>query len=193
MEGGGLHCFNKCTHPYIQRALEDKSYIFIYGQSGTGKTHLAFHIASCAKDIGMRPVVIATEPGTTLYAQHLSEGIDIVTVMSIDEMASMVLKLVLDGFYVVVDSINSLYRLNPGIEYARILSFTSAMLRESGGFATGQMGMDDVASGFNYIAPWARIVGVTEKVSPSKFKLTIIKPERRIMAFKVERGIVEWT
>ncbi len=192
MEGGGLHCFSECTHPYLKWALEDRLFIFIYGPAGTGKTHLAFHIAECARESGMDPTIIATEPGTTLFAQHFGMRIPIVTVMSIDEMASVIVERVMKGSYIVVDSINSLYRLNPGIEYARILAFSSSILREAGGLATGQVSLDDTASGFNYIAPWANIIGVTDKMSPSRFKLTIIKPERRIMTFKVERGTVEW-
>lgn len=168
----------------------EKSFFLVYGPYATGKTHLAYEAYLVAEMYGYKPIIIATEPGTASFLSGLD--VDSVRVLTMDELAREATKAVVNGRYTVIDSINWLYRENPGPEHGRLLAYVSALLGSKGGFATAQVaGGDDEASGFPYMFPWSRVIARTRRET-GLYLLEFMRPLRRILGFEIRGKRVKW-
>ena len=181
---------SRCLHPVLEKAVSSRYSIFIYGPAATGKTHIAFSIAECGPE-DLNPIVIATEPGTLTYSRHY--GLPVDKALTLDELVEKVTTYVVEGRYPIIDTINWPYRSNPGIDSGRMLSFISALLHESGGIAVGQVSLEEsMPSGAQYILPWMKMTARTQRGVGGRFMLIVEKPFRRVLAFTIKEGRVEW-
>ncbi|MCE4603025.1 MAG: ATP-binding protein [Desulfurococcales archaeon] len=180
---------SRCLHPILENAVKARSSILIYGPASTGKTHIAFAIQRCSPP-GVRAIVVATEPGTLAFSRHY--GIPAVEVLSIDEMARVVTRLIMEGIYPIIDTINWHYRSSPGHRLGRIVAYVSSLLGASGGVAVAQVSGDGEASGASYIVPWMEYQAYTEKLGNGRYKMTIQKPYKRIIIYRLAGREVEW-
>lgn len=181
------------THPYIAAQVENRRFVFVYGPYGTGKTRLAVHVARLASKLGLNPVFLETEAVGSIVSR-LYEGL-VESAKSFDELARLVAYHSLGGRYLVVDSVNSFYRSEPPSVRRRILAFIASCLRKTGGLAVGQARLagDELTSpGLRVISHYAEIVAFTSRVGSEKFKLEVLKPERRVLLFRLAQGDVEW-
>ncbi len=174
----------------LEKAVSNRYSIFIYGPAATGKTHIAFTVAQCSPE-DLSPVIIATEPGTLTYSRHY--GLPVDKALTLDELVEKVTSHVVEGRYPIIDTINWPYRSSPGVEGGRMLSFISSLLHESGGMAVGQVSLEEsMPSGAQYILPWMRMTARTQRAAGGRFILIVEKPFRRVLAFTVREGRVEW-
>lgn len=180
-------------HPFrnlFYRLVEEKVFILVYGPYATGKTHLAYEVYNIALELGYNPVIIATEPGTKAFLR----GVEAVrtTVLTMDELVEATTRIVLEGRYPVIDSINWFYRERPGPEYGRLLAYISALLRGKGGFATAQVsGVEEEASGSPYILPWSHAHGRTLR-EKGLYLLEFETPVKKVLGFRIRGKRVEW-
>jgi len=178
------------SHPIFTRFIDKKMLFLVYGPAATGKTHLAYHAYAIAGSRGLNPVFIATEPGTITFLEHM--GIDYIVARSMDEVSRLAAEAAFQGSYIIVDSINWHYREAPGLDAARHLAFTSAMIASSGGFATAQVSMEESRpSGEPYIVHWAHALGGTAR-RDGVFELRLVRPIEKILVFRLEGGRVVW-
>lgn len=180
---------SKCLHPILERAVESRSSIVIYGPAGTGKTRIAFRVYTCSPG-GLRPVIVATEPGTLIFSRHY--GIPVVEALSIDELVRVVTEIVAEGRYPIVDTINWHYRSSPGPDTGRAVAYISALLASVGGLAVAQVSGEGEASGSQYILPWMEYIASTGKLGEAKFKLTLHKPYKRVIVYRLRGREIEW-
>ena len=179
---------SRCLHPALEKAVSESSPILIYGPAATGKTHIAFTIYRCTSD--RNPVLLATEPGTLAYAR--SYGLPVQPILSMDELTRQLTEYIVNGYYPIIDTINWHYRSDPTIESATMLAYASALLREAGGTALGQVSGEGGPAGAKYLLPWMIYVAETQRLAQNKFKLTFYRPYRLTALFRVARGGVEW-
>ncbi|MCE4601337.1 MAG: ATP-binding protein [Desulfurococcales archaeon] len=176
--------------PLISRSVGRKKLFLVYGESATGKTHMAYEIYNYAASQGLNPVFIATEPGTATFLSAV--GGEFIRVLSLDELARQITYHASMKRYIVVDSVNWHYREAPGPSGGRILAYISALLREAGGFATAQVsGGEGGPSGAPYIMPWAGTVGVTRR-GDGIFLVELLKPVKRLLGFRIRGTSLEW-
>ena len=174
----------------LLEALEAPGALVIYGPAATGKTHLAYFLYKLLSRAG-KSRIIATEPGTTAFLEHIGEAYT--PAMTIDELAKILTESVLSGERPVVDSLNWHYRERPGPDAARMLAYSSSILAAARGVAVLQVSGEGRPSGEPFIAPWAGAVVETGKVRPGVFRALLLRPERRVMLFRVgPGGAVEW-
>ncbi|MCE4628550.1 MAG: hypothetical protein F7C34_05345 [Desulfurococcales archaeon] len=167
----------------LARALESRTHILIYGPAATGKTHLAHAFFMHAEEAGLRPIIVATEPGTITYVEHVG-SLDHVTARTLDEMAKIVAEESLRGRLPIIDSINWHYRESPGLGSARSLAFTASLLYSHGGVSTAQVaGEGRLPSGAPFILPYAGLLAETRR-REGRFELIIIRPVRRTAVFQ---------
>jgi len=177
-------------HPLLRGFLRDRLFILVYGEAGTGKTRLAYAYYREALASGAQARLIATEPGTVAFLESLGE--DYVWAGSLDAMVEEATAAALNNMLVVVDSVNYYYRGEEWPQGARLLAYSSAILREAGGLATAQVtGSGDAPSGARYMIPWAHVVARTRR-SRDSFILEVERPVERILAFRVKGADIEW-
>ncbi len=168
----------------------NKGFFLVYGPYASGKTHLAIEAYRIASSLGYNPVIIATEPGTSSIARLIR--IPFIEALNMDELLSKVTLEVAKGRYPVIDSINWHYRENPGPVFGRYMAYISALLLESGGFATAQVsGELGEASGSPYLLPWASSLARTRREGDA-YILIFERPLRRILGFRIRRYSIEW-
>ena len=167
----------------LARAVESRTHVLIYGPAATGKTHLAHAFFIHAENEGLHPIIVATEPGTITYLEHVGD-LDYKTARTIDEMARIAAEESLQGRYVIIDSINWHYRENPILGSARSLAFTASLLYAHGGMSTAQVaGSGRLPSGAPFLLPYAGLIGETRR-GDGRFELIIIRPVRRTAIFQ---------
>jgi len=174
--------------------LENRGFIFIYGEPGTGKSHIVMDLYMYAEERGLNPLLIAAEDGTRILAREA--GVDATVAYSVRDIAEAVSQCILEGRVPFVDSISAPYRSSPGETERAALAAVSAMMREAGGVAVGHArGSDDNDSpAWTSIVPWANLVARTGKV-PGRggvFYLELIKGGGGVYAFRVRGVGVEW-
>ena len=163
--------------------------LLIFGEAATGKTHLAYYFCRKLEEKGGCSF-IAVEPGTTLFLRRIGGEFDYAA--SIDELARIAVREAAESNFIVIDSINWLYRDEPGIKSARYISLVSALLYEVGGVAVAQVsGEERLPSGHKFLTPWYRGIARTSR-EKDLFKLELIRPFKRVFAFKIRDGSVEW-
>ncbi|MEM1927920.1 MAG: hypothetical protein QXS85_04215 [Acidilobaceae archaeon] len=174
--------------------MTSRRFVFIYGVSGSGKTRLALHVARLASESGLSVLLVETEPVKSIVSR-LYEG-EIRSVSSFDELARVVAQAALSNRYLVVDSVNSLYLDEPPLARRRTLAFIASMLKKTGGLAVGQARLREdggiTSPGLELISVYADVIAQSQKVGENKFKLEVLKPERRVMLFRVLEADVEW-
>ncbi|MEM0340715.1 MAG: hypothetical protein QXN05_05940 [Acidilobaceae archaeon] len=181
------------SHPYLEQLVAARRFAFVYGPFGTGKTRLAVHVAKLALGIGLNPLFVETEAVGTAVSRLYEGAFKIAT--SFDEMVHTIALAALSKRYLVVDSINSFYLSEPPSIRKRALTFVAATLKRTGGFAVGQVREKEgvlTSPGLNLVSSYADVIARTEKIDRDRFKLEVLKPERKLMLFRVSRGDVEW-
>ncbi len=175
----------------FEKYITKTKFTLIYGKAGTGKTHLAYYAYKIAEKKMLRPIFIATEPGTTLFLRKA--GFDLfITAQTIDGLLREALYHALMGEYVIIDSINWHYRSNPDISYARIISFLSSLLMRTGGLATAQVsGEGNLPSGAPYLIPWTHNILKTSKIN-DKFLIEVLRPIRKTLMYTVRGLEIKW-
>ena len=164
--------------------------MLVYGEAGTGKTHIALDAYKTLIELGGSPRLLATEPGTTLLARKTNTPH--IEILSMDELVLEATRIVAEKGYPIIDSINWHYRPSPGPRLGKQLAYLSALLRESGGLATAQVsGGEAEPSGAPYILPWTHVIVRTYR-RRGVFYLEFQKPVRRILGFKIRGEEVEW-
>ncbi|MEN2999002.1 MAG: ATP-binding protein [Acidilobaceae archaeon] len=178
-------------HPYIGAIVKNRSFTFIYGPPGSGKTRLGLEVARIAESLGYGVSVIATEAGTSLAYRSLGEAVS--TALSIDDMVMKVVRGALRGEYVIVDTVNSYYRDSPSYESRGLLALASAMMRLSGGLALGQVSFDEqTAPGAAAVEKYALVTGMTRRLHEGKYLLEIVKPSRKLLVYEIRGEEVLW-
>lgn len=172
--------------------MRDRRFTYIYGPPASGKTHLAFHVARVSASLGLEPVVVATEAGTLLYARHHKTEAPVVFAYGLEDMVAKILENAAKGRFVIVDTINSYYRHEAGLEGGSMLALASSVLASSGGLAIGQARAPEGSPGLGILDLYAHVLGFIEK-SGRLSRLVLVRPERRVLAFRVVGGgEIEW-
>ncbi len=175
--------------------------VLVYGEAGTGKTTLMLEALRRSRG---RSVYIGTE-GSAAYQPRVESlgGLDhvlFVEVDSLEEQTRLVLSLASLGprtlSMLVVDSVNSLYRLEEDIQKAgMMLGLQMAVLRQlsrSGvvTLTTGQVhGEGDEASGTWLLEFWAPLI-IRLKRAGAEREAEVVKPEEH--TFKARFTITGW-
>jgi energy-coupling factor transporter ATP-binding protein EcfA2 len=184
--------------PAVKKWILEGKFIFIYGAAGTGKSHLALNFANfSSRELSLKACIIATETGTlTLLRRHPpQEGVKIYFSPTLKSMLDQFLDCLYEGRYVVIDTINALH--DGTANSYRLIGLISSMSRASslGVLALGQVREVEAEglypAAWQAVIPWAEVVGRTSKLG-DKFLLSIEKPRRGIMAFRIRDGEVEW-
>ncbi|MEB3760491.1 MAG: AAA family ATPase [Desulfurococcales archaeon] len=166
-------------------------FTLVYGRAGTGKTHLAYYAYLVAKSKNLDPVLIATEPGTTLFLRKIQHA-EYHVAHTLDELVRLVTSNSLRGKFIIIDSVNWHYRSEPGIENGKILMYLSSVARSTGGLYTAQVsGEGLLPSGAPYIIPWAHIVIRTSKIN-DKFLAESLRPHRKTLMYEIRGKDLRW-
>lgn len=181
------------AHPLIAGIVKNRELAYIYGPPGTGKTRIGVHIFKLARSLGLNPIFIATEAGSVIVVDSL-EG-EARVARTADDLARHAGEASLKGMYIIVDTINSHYRVEPNMYSRRLLAATLAFMRVAGGLALGQASEFSGtlrSPGMKIIERYAKVVGYTSRVEGGKFMLKIVKPWEKILLFKVEGEDLRW-
>lgn len=175
----------------VREAISRGAFIFYYGEPSSGKTCLARLFIETLRALGFRYCYVATESGSIAV-----EGEERVFAISMEHMAELVFKCVVDGRVPVVDTLNAYY--TGSIDDARILAFVSALARTASipVIAAGQTTVGGRPRGAPWIMPWAEYVGLLKRVREGTSALYFQKPLKAIVAFRISggvRGKICWT
>ncbi len=197
----------------IDRLLRDNNSLLVYGEAATGKTSLLLHIAKTLSMNGLNALFISTEG--SLYQARVSlepenySNIIFTEIYSLDELLECVLSyipLLHKIKYILIDSINALYRLSSWEEgsiekFGLINALLKDFVNKRNGllFASAQVrAVDDsnevIASGMTILEYWFDII-VQLRRENGKRVLKIIKPkgyERELIEFKISSKRIEW-
>mgnify|MGYP000135472172 CR=1 FL=1 len=123
---------------YNDLLLKEKCMILIYGEAGSGKTNLTLFLLAKASRNGRRGIYISTEGKIyqALVDQDKFTNVFFSEVYDLNELSKLIfeLKTLLDKLddkkmVIVVDTINSLYRLQENLEHAvTVLNMQLALL-----------------------------------------------------------------
>ncbi len=183
-------------NPIIRRWIKRKYFIFIYGPSGTGKSHLARSFSiEVTRSFNMKSCIIATEVGTMSLLRKYPPLKEVEVHFSEDPRGFLnaFLKCFWEGKYVIIDTINSFYLED--FKTFKIIGFVSALSRlsHSGVLAFGQVREASTLypAVEQAIIPWADVIAHISK-NKNKYLLIIEKPISGIMAFVINDGEVRW-
>ena len=123
---------------YNDLLLKEKCMILIYGEAGSGKTNLTLFLLAKASRNGRRGIYISTEGKTyqALVNQDRFTNVFFSEVYELNELSKLIFELetlldTLNGerMVIVIDTINSLYRLQENLEHAvTVLNMQLALL-----------------------------------------------------------------
>jgi len=197
----------------IDRILKDNNSLLVYGEAATGKTSLLLHIVKTISINGLNALFISTEG--SLYQAKVSlepenySNVLFTEIYGLDELLEYVLlyvPLLHKIRYIVIDSINALYRLSSWEEgsiekFGLINALLKEFVNKRNGllFASAQVrAVDDssevVASGMSILEYWFDII-IQLRRENGKRVLKIIKPrgyERELIEFKITSKGIEW-
>jgi len=197
----------------IDRILKDNNSLLVYGEAATGKTSLLLHIVKTISINGLNALFISTEG--SLYQARVSlepenySNVLFTEIYGLDELLEYVLlyiPLLHKIRYVVIDSINALYRLSSWEEgsiekFGLINALLKEFVNKRNGllFASAQVrAVDDssevIASGMSILEYWFDII-IQLRRENGKRVLKIIKPrgyEKELIEFKITSKGIEW-
>ena len=197
----------------IDKILKDNNSLLVYGEAATGKTSLLLHIVKTISLNGLNALFISTEG--SLYQARVSlepenySNVLFTEIYGLDELLEYVLlyvPLLHKIRYIVIDSINALYRLSSWEEgsiekFGLINALLKEFVNKRNGllFASAQVrAVDDssevVASGMSILEYWFDII-IQLRRENGKRVLKIIKPrgyERELIEFKITSKGIEW-
>ena len=197
----------------IDRILKDNNSLLVYGEAATGKTSLLLHIVKTISIKGLNALFISTEG--SLYQARVSlepenySNVLFTEIYGLDELLEYVLlyiPLLHKIRYVVIDSINALYRLSSWEEgsiekFGLINALLKEFVNKRNGllFASAQVrAVDDssevIASGMSILEYWFDII-IQLRRENGKRVLKIIKPrgyEKELIEFKITSKGIEW-
>ncbi|AMD31076.1 MAG: PhoH family protein [Acidilobus sp.] len=184
---------------FISKLIDEQKFMVVYGPFGTGKTRLAFEVAKYIMSQGRSVRVMATEPGTLSYARNVVTCVPYVIILAADQLVNEVVRAASEGASIIIDSINWPFRSLTGGYPLRALSFISAVLRQVGGFAVGQVsevqeGEYEMSLG-KWVLPWADAIAYTTRVMCKRgpcVTLTFIKPYLNSLIFELEKEGIRW-
>ncbi len=195
---------------YNDLLLKEKSMILIYGEAGSGKTNLTLFLLAKASRNGRRGIYISTE-GKIYQAvvdQEKFTNVFFSEVYDLNELSKLIfeLKTLLDKLddrkmVIVVDTINSLYRLQENLEHAvTVLNMQLAFLYKLSRLGctvivTGQVRErleEEVrattsidVSGSTYLRFWPDIIIRLERVGARRM-LIVEKPIDMELGFEIK-------
>lgn len=183
----------------LSELIDNDRFVVVYGPFGTGKTRLAFEVARHFMSKGHEVRLLATEPGTLSYARNVVTCVPYITILTADQLVSEVVRAAAEGTKIIVDSINWPFRSLQGEYPLRLLSFVSAIMRQAGGFAVGQVaevegGEFEMSLG-RWVLPWADAIAYTNRIMCKRgpcVALTFIKPFISTLIFELKKEGVEW-
>ncbi len=182
---------------------EKPSYIFVYGEAGSGKTNLATWISSTAIALGYKVFYLSSEGELFIdrilnFCEHMENQcmLDMLhssIVMDFYDQAQELLHLYSrvsrsenDRVLVVIDSINGLFReIAEREEALRVLAYQSSILRALTSLgittiATGQVRAYEEneidASGAKYISWWATHIYRLQRLEGGLREMLLLKP-----------------
>ncbi len=197
----------------IDKILKDNNSLLVYGEAATGKTSLLLHIVKTISMNGLNALFISTEG--SLYQARVSlepenySNVLFTEIYGLDELLEYVLlyvPLLHKIRYIVIDSINALYRLSSWEEgsiekFGLINALLKEFVNKRNGllFASAQVrAVDDssevIASGMSILEYWFDII-IQLRRENGKRVLKIIKPrgyERELIEFKITSKGIEW-
>ena len=197
----------------IDKILKDNNSLLVYGEAATGKTSLLLHIVKTISMNGLNALFISTEG--SLYQARVSlepenySNVLFTEIYGLDELLEYVLlyiPLLHKIRYVVIDSINALYRLSSWEEgsiekFGLINALLKEFVNKRNGllFASAQVrAVDDssevIASGMSILEYWFDII-IQLRRENGKRVLKIIKPrgyEKELIEFKITSKGIEW-
>ena len=197
----------------IDKILKDNNSLLVYGEAATGKTSLLLHIVKTISMNGLNALFISTEG--SLYQARVSlepenySNVLFTEIYGLDELLEYVLlyvPLLHKIRYIVIDSINALYRLSSWEEgsiekFGLINALLKEFVNKRNGllFASAQVrAVDDssevIASGMSILEYWFDIIIQLRRESGKRI-LKIIKPkgyERELIEFKITSKGIEW-
>ena len=197
----------------IDKMLKDNNSLLVYGEAATGKTSLLLHIVKTISINGLNALFISTEG--SLYQARVSlepenySNVLFTEIYSLDELLEYILlyvPLLHKLRYIVIDSINALYRLSSWEEgsiekFGLINALLKKLVNKRNGllFASAQVrAVDDssevIASGMSILEYWFDII-IQLRRENGRRVLKIIKPrgyERELIEFKITSKGIEW-
>ncbi|MCE4623975.1 MAG: ATP-binding protein [Caldisphaeraceae archaeon] len=182
-------------HPIISDYINKRLFIVVYGPPRTGKTHLAFSIARYLLSNNIKAGIIATEASTFTFARNVEHNTEVYLCITKEQLVKKVIDFIIENRYIVLDSINWLFRSFNDETSQKELSFISSLMGTYGGFATGQVSeIEDTykMSMDSWILPWANVIGAAKKLNNNLVELKIERPKEVIMKYKITRDGVDW-
>ncbi|AFZ70891.1 DNA replication protein [Caldisphaera lagunensis DSM 15908] len=183
-------------HPFISNFIDNNLFLLVYGPSATGKTHLAFEIAKYLIDKKRDFSFIATEAQTFTYSKYFKYEIPIKLVITREQLIKEVIDDIKQNKFIIIDSINNLFRPFNDDVSQKELSLISSMMSLYGGFSTGQISQEDFETNKMsmdlWVIPWAKGIGITRKLKENTIELKLVRPKEIILGFKIIRDGIEW-
>jgi KaiC/GvpD/RAD55 family RecA-like ATPase len=176
----------------LRVSLEERLFTLIFGPPGSGKTLLASHLALEAARLGLRVVYIHV--GSHNAPRWPVEGVSAQEAVTLDDLVSKVAAAHLRGAFIIVDPINEFYTSEAAHGAFRGLSFAAALLRKSGGVATGVVREFEgsmVTPAWEALHSYAHIIAEVYK-HQGRFRVRFLKPYRRIASFAVDERGLRW-
>jgi DNA polymerase III delta prime subunit len=183
-------------HPFISNFIDNNVFLVIYGPPATGKTHLAFEISKYLINKRKDFVFLATEAQTFTYGKYFIYDVPLKLVVTKEQLLKEIIEGIESKKYIIIDSINYLFRTFNDDTSEKELSFISSLLSIVGGFATGQITQEDFDSSKmsmdTWIIPWAKAIGITNKLNEKVVELKLLKPRKVILGYEIIRDGVKW-
>jgi len=183
-------------HPFISNFIDNNVFLVIYGPPATGKTHLAFEISKYLIYKRRDFVFLATEAQTFTYGKYFAYNVPLNLVVTREQLLKEIIESIKLKKYIIIDSINYLFRSYDNDTSEKELSLISSLLSSVGGFATGQItqeGFDSSKMSMDtWIIPWAKAIGITNKLNEKVVELKLLKPRKLILGYEIIRDGVKW-